>query len=202
MITIIDYGMGNTGSVKNALEALGYDSVVSYKESDIEKSSHLILPGVGSFKEGMDNLINRGLVAMLEKAVLHKKKPLLGICLGMQLLGSEGEEGGGCRGLDWIKGKVVKFKLEDKKLRLPHVGWNDVYCKNSSILFAGINNPIFYFVHSYHLVPENPEFIAARSDYGESFVSAVQKDNIFGVQFHPEKSQHSGLRLLDNFLKI
>ncbi len=200
MVTIIDYGMGNVASVKNALSFLGVNSIISNQAKDLEQATHLILPGVGAFGDGMDRLKEFNLAEMLEKEVLEKKKPFLGICLGMQLLAEEGEEGGLHRGLGWIKGKVRRFNIDQKKFRIPHVGWNDVSIKNSSVLFQNIDPKIFYFVHSYFLVPEDPEIVAATCKYGEEFTAAVQKDNIFGAQFHPEKSQKSGLALLKNFI--
>lgn len=202
MITIIDYGMGNVRSVENALRYLGVASVLSSAHADIEQGSHLILPGVGAFPDGMSNLKKRGLVPVLEKEVFRKKKPFLGICLGMQLMAEDGEEGGVHKGLGWISGTVRRFRVDTKKFRIPHVGWNDVAPKEHAVLFRGISPPIFYFVHSFFLVPTDPNTIAATCTYGEGFTAAVQKENIFGTQFHPEKSQKSGLAVLRNFLNL
>lgn len=200
MTVIIDYGMGNLFSVANALEYLGADVKVSNRKEDLEKADRLILPGVGAFPDGMKNLEKLGIIENLKKEVFEHKKPLLGICLGMQLFATEGDEGSLTKGLGWITGRVRRFRVDEKKFRLPHVGWNDVSQKNEDSLFKGAGQPIFYFVHSYHLVPEDPSVITATCNYGENFVAAIQKDNLFGVQFHPEKSQKNGLRVLENFL--
>jgi imidazole glycerol-phosphate synthase subunit HisH len=202
MIAIIDYNMGNVGSVRNALRVLGVEAILSSKKEDIEKSSHIILPGVGAFGDGMQRLKDLNLIPLLENEVLVKKKPFLGICLGMQLMAEIGEEGGEHRGLGWITGKVRRFQVDEKKFRVPHIGWNDVIFKNPSLIFRGVTSPIFYFVHSYFIVPEKKEVISAVCDYGEIFPAAVQSENIFGIQFHPEKSQKSGLLILQNFTNL
>lgn len=202
MIVVIDYNMGNIGSVKNALKHLGVEAVISNKKAEIEKATHLILPGVGAFDDGVKKLKELGLIEILKIEVLEKKKPFLGICLGMQLLAEEGEENGNHQGLGWIKGKVRRFQVSEEVLRLPHIGWNDVSPKEDSLLFRDTNPQIFYFVHSYFLEPEEKEIISASCEYGERFAAAIQKNNIFGVQFHPEKSQKSGLALLKNFIDI
>ena len=201
MISIIDYGMGNVGSVKNAVEYLGYDVVIPKTKEDFEKSSHIILPGVGSFADGMKNLSQAGYIEILNEEVLTKKKPFLGLCLGLQILADIGEEGGLTKGLGWIKGKVSRFKIE-KSYKIPHIGWNDVTIKKNSILFNGIEKPIFYFVHSFHFTPDDKSVISAEAEYGEKFVAGVEKNNIFGLQFHTEKSQQEGINTLDNFLSI
>ncbi|MDP3935333.1 MAG: imidazole glycerol phosphate synthase subunit HisH [Candidatus Giovannonibacteria bacterium] len=202
MVVIIDYGMGNLFSVINALKFFNADAKISGRAEDIKSADKIILPGVGAFPDGMKNLKNLGLIGALEEAVLKNKKPFLGICLGMQLLASEGEESGLTKGLGWIAGRVRKFAVDETKFRIPHIGWNDVVVGANGVLFEGIQNPVFYFVHSYHLVPENPAVVAATCEYGEKFAAAVRKDNIFGTQFHPEKSQKSGLKLLENFLNF
>ncbi len=202
MVVIIDYGMGNLFSVSNALKFLNADVKISSDPEDLKNADQIILPGVGSFPDGMKNLRALGLIEPLKEEVLIKKKPFLGICLGMQLLASAGEENEGELGLGWISGKVRKFILDENKFRIPHIGWNDVSIKKNDKLWDGIINPVFYFVHSYHFVPENKNIISAICDYGEEFVAAIKKDNIFGTQFHPEKSQKNGLKLLENFLKI
>lgn len=201
-VVIVDYGMGNVGSVKNALTFLGYEAVVSSSSEDLERATHLILLGVGAFADGMKNLNSAGLVPVLESEVLERRKPILGLCLGMQLLASVGEEGGLHKGLGWIKGRVQRFRVDEKLYKVPHVGWNDVVPQERATLFRGVKRPIFYFVHSYHLVPEDKSIIAAETEYGGRFVSAIEKDNIFGLQFHPEKSQQEGLKVLENFLNL
>ena len=202
MVVIIDYGMGNLFSVANALKFLNADAKISGRAEDIKSSDKIILPGVGSFAEGMKNLENLGIIKTLEEEVVKTKKPFLGICLGMQLLADEGEENGLTKGLGWFAGRVRRFGIDEKKYRLPHVGWNDVAPRAGEELFRGIEKPVFYFVHSYHLVSENERDIIATCDYGERFAAAVRKKNIFGTQFHPEKSQKNGLKLLENFLKF
>ena len=194
--------MGNVGSVKNAFDFLGEEAIVSCNEEDIKSASHIVLPGVGAFKKGMENLISLRLPDILHREVFDKKKPFLGLCLGMQLLADEGDEGGSTKGLGWISGKVQKLKVDDSKLKIPHVGWNDVTIQNKFRLFENISNPVFYFVHSFHFVPDDASVVAAITDYGENFVSAIEKDNIFGLQFHPEKSQSAGLEIFTNFLKV
>lgn len=201
MVVIIDYGMGNTGSVKNAIKAIGADVLVSNKKADIEAASHIILPGVGAFQDGIKNISSSGLAGILEKEVLNKQKPFLGLCLGMQLLATEGTEGARSKGLGWIKGVVRRFEI-DKSFKVPHVGWNDVKPLKKSGLFAGISRPVFYFVHSYIFIPEDNTVISAETEYGEKFPAALEKGNIFGLQFHPEKSQFAGLKVLENFLKL
>ena len=200
MVVVIDYGMGNLFSVKNALEAIGAEAKISNEPDDLRRADQIILPGVGAFPDGMSNLKKRGLIPVLEEEVLEKKKPFLGICLGAQLLATQGEEHQLTDGLGWIKGRVRRFQVDESKFRIPHIGWNDVFPKKDNILFKNVHPPIFYFVHSYHLVPEDQSVIVATSEYGETFVAAFQKENIFGVQFHPEKSQKNGLRILENFL--
>ncbi len=237
VVVIIDYGMGNVGSVKNALAFLGYEALLSSSPADLERATHLILPGVGAFADGMKNLTKSGLLPALESEVLTRQKPILGLCLGMQLFASEGEEDGLHNGLGWIKGRVRRFSVDERRYKVPHVGWNDVYPvrtpltpvggdhsnklmgvdapisrsrstrsngvypKDRATIFLGVKRPIFYFVHSYHLIPEDKSIISAEAEYGERFVAAIEKDNIFGLQFHPEKSQQEGLRVLENFLK-
>src|SRR3989344_8315875 len=200
MVVIIDYGMGNLFSVKNALEAIGVEAKISNEPDDLRRAVQIILPGVGAFPDGMKNLKNLDIIPILEEEVLEKKKPFLGICLGAQLLAFQGEEHQLTDGLGWIKGRVRRFQVDESKFRIPHIGWNDVFPKKDNILFKNVHPPIFYFVHSYHLVPEDQSVIVATSEYGETFAAALPKENIFGVQFHPEKSQKNGLRILENFL--
>lgn len=202
MIAIVDYGMGNIASVQNALGLLGAEGVVTARAEDFERATHIILPGVGAFPDGMRELKERGLIPLLQKEVLEKKKPFLGICLGMQLLCEKGEEGGETAGLGWIPGTTRKFNIDEKVLRLPHIGWDEVSPKADARLFSGIPSRDFYFVHSYVVEPEDKEMISATGDYGGVFAAAVQKDAIFGVQFHPEKSQKAGLTVLRNFINL
>lgn len=202
LVIIIDYGLGNVASVKNAVATLNYNVKISANREDIEKSSHIILPGVGAFGDGVKNLLERGLWGILEQEVMVRKKPFLGICLGMQLLAVASEEGGWHKGLGWIQGTVRKFNINNNELRLPHIGWNDVAPTDGSRLFRGLTHPTFYFVHSYHLVPESNNVVSGWSEYGEPFAAALECGNIFGTQFHPEKSQQAGIAVLRNFLTI
>ena len=200
MIAIVDYGMGNVTSVRNALALLGAEGVVTARSEDLERATHIIFPGVGAFSDGMREVRERGLIPLLEKEVLEKKKPFLGICLGMQLLASTGEEGGETKGFGFIPGRTRLLKADG--LRLPHIGWNDISIVPQCPLFSGIESRDFYFVHSYVVEPSDMGATAATCTYGETFAAAVQKDNIFGVQFHPEKSQKSGLAVLHNFINL
>jgi imidazole glycerol-phosphate synthase subunit HisH len=202
-VTIIDYGMGNVRSVAKAIELLGEDVKISNDKNDIENATHLILPGVGAFKDGMKNLKELGLVEILNEQVLEKKKPILGICLGTQLMANESEEFGHYEGLKWIDASVVAFDDQGGELKVPHVGWNDTQYKKESPIFKKVKEDTdFYYVHSYHMVCKNEEDVSATCDYGGEFVAAIQKDNIFATQFHPEKSQYTGLKLLENFLEV
>lgn len=201
MVVIIDYGMGNLFSVQNALRALNADVLISNKPEDLQKADRIILPGVGAFPDGMKNLKASGFVSVLEEEVIKNKKPFLGICLGMQVLAGIGEEHARTEGLGWIPGIVRRFQVPERGFRVPHVGWNDVVLTAAGkALFAGVEQNVFYFVHSYHFVSDDTAVVAAWCNYGERFVAAIHKDNIFGVQFHPEKSQKNGLKVLKNFL--
>lgn len=202
MIAIVDYGMGNTASVKNALALLGAEARITSRPEDFEQATHIIFPGVGAFQGGMRALQERGLVPVLEREVLGKKKPFLGICLGMQLLMGRGEEGGGAKGLGWIEGTTRRLCVDEKKFRLPHIGWDDISVTNECRLFAGISAPVFYFVHSYVAEPTDANAVVATCTYGEMFTAAVQKGNIYGTQFHPEKSQKEGIAVLKNFINF
>ncbi len=199
MIAIIDYGMGNLRSVQKAVEYCKQEVIITNNVDEIKNASHIILPGVGAFKDGMNNLISLGLVDILNQEVLHQKKPFLGICLGMQLICNKSYELGETKGLGWIDAEVNKFK--STMLKVPHVGWNEVHARKYSNLFAGIENGSdFYFVHSFYVdINEN---MVATTPYIRDFTSALEKANIFACQFHPEKSQHVGLKLLDNFLNM
>ena len=186
--------------MRNALAYLGEESEITADVEKIQSASHVILPGVGSFVDGMRNLEERGLVSVLQ-GIARSGKPLLGICLGMQLLADTGDEGGGAAGLGIIPG-VARRLTGGADYRLPHIGWNDVAPKEGARLFAGIKAPVFYFVHSFVLAPQEERATAGTTEYGETFTSAIEEGLVFGVQFHPEKSQHAGLTLLENFLKI
>jgi glutamine amidotransferase len=199
MVAIIDYGMGNVASVQKALNFLKIDNVITGDHEVIKKAKTILLPGVGSFAQGMKNLNDRGLVELLTDEVVVKKKKFIGICLGMQLVMEKGIEPFDCKGLGWVKGSVVKFELQD--LNVPHMGWNNIQILNDTY-FNECKTDDFYFIHSYHVVPENKEDIAATVNYGFDVVASIQKDNIFATQFHPEKSQNAGLSILKTFFEI
>lgn len=199
MVTIIDVGLGNVNSVYRALRHLKVDTCVSASAADIEKAEKLVFPGVGNFAEASKRLLSTGMADVIRHEVVKKNKPILGICLGMQLLANKGEEGGRSEGLGLINARVARMKSEEKGSRLPHIGWNDVRTGGMRI-FSGVEDPCFYFVHSYSMELEE-EVEHAVCDYGGDFVAVVKKDNIMGVQFHPEKSQRFGLRLLKNFVE-
>lgn len=198
-VLIIDYGVGNDQSVMNALSSLGYDFLVSNKKEDILGASAYILPGVGAFNEAMRNIKELKIEDLLREQVLAKKKPILGICLGFQVLASESEENGLHKGLGFIDGRVIRL-VQKENVRIPHVGWNTLEIVKKEPLFSNIysDNPSFYFDHSYQLVCDN-SCVSAVTSYGDKIVSAIQKDNIFGTQFHPEKSQNNGLKLFRSF---
>jgi glutamine amidotransferase len=201
-VGIVDYGMGNLLSAYHALEAVGAEVLLCRTPEDLIRVERIVLPGVGAFRDCMANLTERGFVDALNKAVLQQKKPILGICLGMQAMARRSFEGGEHLGLGWFEADVVRIKPKDSTLRVPHIGWNDVTYRPDSILFSGHPaQPDFYFVHSYHMACDHPEDIEATCDYGETVTAAIRKDNIFATQFHPEKSQDYGLRLLENYLR-
>lgn len=203
MIAVIDSGVGNIRSVSNALAYIGAKFTVTQKKEDLKKASKIIFPGVGSFADGMKALQDSNLLSSLEDEVFKKKTPYLGICLGMQLLAEEGQEDGRHKGLGWIKGVVQKIDVGDSRWKLPHIGWNDICPKENHLLYQGITNDRnFYFLHSYVLAPKDNSIVTATCEYGISFCASIQIDNIYGVQFHPEKSQKNGLQLLTNFVKI
>ena len=204
MIVIVDYGMGNLGSVLNMLKKIGTRARISSSVEDIEKADKLILPGVGAFDNGIKHLKKLNLLSVLNEKVLNCKTPILGICLGMQLLSQESEEGVS-KGLGWIDGKVVKFKFNgnNQSLKIPHMGWNLAMANKQSELLQGFDREIrFYFVHSYHMICINKSDVLMETEHGYRFTSAVQRDNIFGVQFHPEKSHRFGMKLLKNFCEL
>jgi len=203
MIVVIDYGMGNLGSIQNMLKKIGAKGIISSDISDIQKADKLILPGVGAFDNGMENLEKRGLIPVLNEKVLIHKTPILGICLGMQLLSKKSEEGH-LPGLGWIEAETIKFKFNENqtRLKIPHMGWNTIKIKKDNPLFTNMYEETrFYFVHSYHVFCHNKQDVLAETHYGFDFVSSLQKDNIFGVQFHPEKSHKFGQQLLKNFVE-
>jgi imidazole glycerol-phosphate synthase subunit HisH len=199
-ITIVDYGMGNLWSIQNALSKLGFESTIEHSPEKVANSERLIIPGVGSFARAMSNLNSTGLTKALHRAVLDRCTPVLGICLGMQLLADLGTEDGETKGLGWIPGKV--FRLDPKSCgKVPHLGFDTVKpAGRNSGLFEGLGKgPDFYFIHSFHFVSDRAETTIGECDYGLPIVAAVKSNHIAGVQFHPEKSQANGLRLLRNF---
>jgi glutamine amidotransferase len=209
VIAIVDYGMGNLRSVHKALEKVGFPSVVTPDPSLIGKADGLVLPGVGAFKKAKENLEHQRLVDPILKFI-QSGKPFLGICLGLQLLFSESEEFGRYKGLEVFRGRVVRFPfslpgtvMAKDSLKVPHMGWNSVRIEKKCPALEGIEEGThFYFVHSYFPVPEDRDIIATTTDYGGEFVSSVGKGNLFACQFHPEKSQSAGLRILQNFGRL
>lgn len=200
MIAIVDYGMGNIRSVEKGFLKVGVDAQITSDLKTIENSAGIVLPGVGAFRDCMANLGRLELIDTIVKEI-RKGKPFLGICLGLQLLFSESEEFGICRGMDVFKGRVVRFKFDDaQQLKIPHMGWNTVRFVKRPPIFEGIpDDSYFYFVHSYHVVPEDKSIVAGATSYGMDFVPMVWKDNVFATQFHPEKSQELGLKILKGF---
>ena len=203
MITIVNYGMGNLGSVQNMYKRIGVPSEITGDPAIIAKSTKLLLPGVGAFDAAMQKIADSGLLTVLNKKVLEEKVPTLGICLGMQLLTNSSEEGI-LPGLGWIPAKTVKFKFApESKLKVPHMGWNYVFSKKESQLTSDLpEEPRFYFVHSYFVQCENEEHVLTTTPYGSDFHSIIQRDNVYGAQFHPEKSHKYGMKLLENFANI
>ena len=199
-VCILDYGSGNVGSVSNLLQHLKITNVISNQVDEIKNSTHLILPGVGSFQSAMDKIISNLPIKIIEEEVIENQKTFLGICVGMQVLADYGYEFGKCKGLGWIEGVVDILNSGDKPL--PHIGWNNVDLINKSKLMAGLEDiNDFYFVNSYCFKATNEDNIIAETYYHENFVSVIEKDNIMGVQFHPEKSQGAGQKLIKNFLE-
>lgn len=203
MIAIIDYGLGNLGSIYNLIKKIGCDVEVTNDLGNIYKADKLILPGVGNFDAGIRNIREMGLEEILSQKVLIEKCPILGICLGMQLFMENSEEGNQ-KGLGWIDGDVIKFNFEKQSnYKIPHMGWNTVAVKKKTLLENNFEQEMrFYFVHSYYAKPIKEENIMLTTQYGIEFASGVCKDNIFGVQFHPEKSHRFGKQLLENFVRI
>lgn len=199
MITIVDYRMGNLGSISNMLKKLAVPSKITADPQDIAVARKLILPGVGAFDAGMDNLARSGLLPVLNERVLQARVPTLGICLGMQLMTQRSEEGRRA-GLGWVAAEALLFRPADAALKVPHMGWNRVRPMRSAPLTDGLpDEPRFYFVHSYHVRCNAPEDVLLTTQYGEEFHSAFQHGNVMGVQFHPEKSHKFGMALLRNF---
>lgn len=197
MIAIVDYGMGNLRSVEKALLKVGADARIVSDPKSVDDSFGVVLPGVGAFKDCVRNLTDANLTDAIIRSV-EKGKPFLGICLGLQVLFSESEEFGVCQGLDVFKGKVVRFP--EGELKVPHMGWNNAKIKRRPPIFDGIaDESYFYFVHSFYVVPDDQGIIATTTEYGPEFTSMVWKDNIFATQFHPEKSQELGLKILRGF---
>jgi glutamine amidotransferase len=200
-IVIIDYGMGNLRNVQKAFEKIGFEAKLTRSQREIGSASAIVLPGVGAFKDCMENLEKYGLIEPLLGSI-ESGKPYLGICLGLQILFSESEEFGSHKGLDLIRGKVVKFK-PDPEHKVPHMGWNTIEKEKEAPMLRGLENgDFFYFVHSYYVIPEEAEWISTFTTYGKPFVSSIWKENLFATQFHPEKSQQKGLRILENFVKM
>lgn len=205
MLTIIDYKAGNVRSIQNMLKKNGTKSIISDKIEDIENADKLILPGVGSFDYGMEQLEKSGLIPVLNKKVIVQKTPILGICLGVQLF-TKGSDEGQKEGLDWFDAETVAFdktKLPDN-YKIPHMGWSEINFNEDCKLFKNLHElpPRFYFVHSYHLKANNKNDVIATTAYGYEFVVGLRKDNIFGVQFHPEKSHKFGMQVLRNFTDL
>lgn len=201
MTAIIDYGLGNLGSIYNMLDVIGEDSVITSNKNEIHEADRMILPGVGSFDAGINFLKEKGLIEILNDEVKNGK-PILGICLGMQLLGRKSEEGV-LDGLGYISFDSVRFNIDEKlNLRVPHMGWDIVDFKQKNPILAGIEGTQrYYFVHSYHAKCDSSENVLMTCDYGYEFAAGVVKDNVYGVQFHPEKSHDFGMRLLTNFVE-
>jgi glutamine amidotransferase len=201
MLVIVDYGLGNLFSVEKAFEMIGADVRVSSKAADVAAAERIVLPGVGAFGDGMDFLRAKGLDRVLEAEVMGRKKPFLGICLGLQFLADVGEEYGEHHGFGWIKGRVRKLHVEQYGLKVPHIGWNELEMVRPCPLFTGIKSDAdFYFVHSYQLDCANATDLVANATYGEKITAVVHRGNIVATQFHPEKSQENGVKLLENFL--
>lgn len=202
-IALVDYGAGNLRSVAKALERSELDPVVTGDPSVVRSTDGVLLPGVGAFRDAVTSLTRAGLVDAIRDVTLHQSRPYLGICFGLQLLFDEGEEHGTTPGLGILEGKVSRFPEKDESgepLRVPHIGWNEVrFSGDHPMIRALPERDIYYFVHSYRPVPDDPEIIVGRADYGGEFAAAVARGNIFAVQFHPEKSQSAGKRLLDAY---
>jgi glutamine amidotransferase len=210
LLTIVDYGVGNLRSISKSIEKansennLNYSVKVSSDVNDLRKSDKIVLPGQGSFKACKDGINNiKGLQEELNESVLIKKKPIYGICAGMQLFATTGHEEVKTLGLNWIPGEVIKLDLNISKFKIPHMGWNELKVENSSKVFKDvINKNHAYFIHSYEFIPKDKKTISITTDYGKDVIAAVSSGNIFGSQFHPEKSQNTGITILTNFLNL
>jgi glutamine amidotransferase len=210
LLTIVDYGVGNLRSISKSIEKansennLNYSVKVSSDVNDLRKSDKIVLPGQGSFKACKDGINNiKGLQEELNESVLIKKKPIYGICAGMQLFATTGHEEVKTLGLNWIPGEVIKLDLNISKFKIPHMGWNELKVENSSKVFKDlINKKHAYFIHSYEFIPQDKKTISITTDYGKNVIAAVSSENIFGSQFHPEKSQNTGITILTNFLNL
>ena len=210
LLTVVDYGVGNLRSIAKSIEKassennLSYSVKISSDISDIKKANKLVLPGQGSFKacrEGIKNI--KGLEDELNEGVINKKKPIYGICAGMQLFGTTGYEEEKTLGLNWIEGDIVRINPGPNNLKIPHMGWNELYVKNFSEVFKSVKNKSHaYFIHSYEFLPKDKNVVSIFTNYGKDIVAAVCYKNIYGSQFHPEKSQDTGIEILTNFLKI
>ena len=201
MIAVINYGLGNLRSVAGAVERIGLEALITNDPEELNRAEKLILPGVGAFGDGMKNLRELGLVEALNRLVLNESKPIMGICLGFQLMARESYEFGRHEGLGWIDASVEKIEV-NTGLRLPHVGWNDLFQRKQSVLFDGVpDEALFYYVHSYHVLCKDEARVIGECEYGIRFTAAFEQGNIFGTQFHPEKSQRWGLQILNNFLE-
>lgn len=202
-VALVDYGIGNVDSVRRALQECGAEVVLASKRGEFERCASIVLPGVGAFGDGMKHLRERGLVEILNEQVLEKKIPFLGVCLGMQLLAKKGYENEISDGLGWIDADCVRLKPMSAEERIPHIGWNEALHEGKAPLFKDLpSGKDFYFVHSYALECRTSSEVLATTPYAGGFPSAVGRDNIFGVQFHPEKSQKPGFQLLRNFLAL
>ncbi|HUC79672.1 MAG TPA: imidazole glycerol phosphate synthase subunit HisH [Flavisolibacter sp.] len=203
MLAIINYGLGNLTSIKNMCRRLGIDATITSDPETIRSASKLLLPGVGHFKKGMENLHSSGLKPLLDELVLVQKKPILGICLGAQLMTKHSEEGD-VEGLGWVDAKTVRFdQSKDNLMKVPHMGWSEITTTNANPLWSNLpSDPRFYFVHTYHFQFDEPGEISATCNYSYDFVCAFQKGNIYGTQFHPEKSHKFGMKVLENFNQL
>ena len=210
LLTVVDYGVGNLRSIAKSIEKansdnnLNYSVKVSSDVNDVKKSDKIVLPGQGSFKackSGIDKI--KGLQEVLDDNVLVKKKPIYGICAGMQLFATTGHEEEKTPGLNWIPGEVIKLKLKSSMFKIPHMGWNELKIENVSKVFKDVNNKNHaYFIHSYEFIPNDEKNVSITANYGKDVIAAVSFENIFGSQFHPEKSQNTGLQILTNFLNL
>ena len=200
MIAIINYGMGNLGSIANMIKKVGYNSIITSDKNEILSAEKLVLPGVGSFDNGISNINELGLFNILDKKVTKDKTPILGICLGMQLMTKKSEEGN-LKGFGWFNAETKK--INQKNLKIPHIGWNTIkLTKKSQLINSQLEEYRYYFVHSYYVKCKKSENILATTTYGENFTSMINEENIYGVQFHPEKSHHFGMEILKNFANL